>query len=80
MNEHKWNSGTVPPEVYRALRDFIDEQDMECADNFRFSPEDDGHGLNEYEDIRDSGCCGYFDRVVEDNTGRKWKVGCNYGH
>jgi hypothetical protein len=77
---YKYTSCNVPNEVYQALRDYIEEHDLECADNFRFVPVDDFAAQDEYDDIRDGGCCGYFDNHFTDSTGRLWRIGCNYGH
>jgi hypothetical protein len=71
----------VPKEVVDALTDLIEEQGLDCADNHRFAHADGGMaGMDEYEDAARKGCCGSFEQQVIDNAGRKWYVGCNYGH
>lgn len=50
-----------------------------CMDNFRFSAMDKPGDLRRYKDRRASGCCGSCDQVVTIH-GRKFVIGCNYGH
>ena len=76
----KYMSNKVPPEIRRALEDRIDVCRLECADNYRFTPMDDPEGLEEFEEIKAHGCCGSYEREVLDNIGRKWLIGCDYGH
>lgn len=76
----KYTTAKVPLEIQEALEQRIEECRLECADNYRFSPMDDPEGLNEFEIIKERGCCGSYEREVEDKTGRKWLIGCNYGH
>lgn len=78
--QRKYTRDNVPDEVYLALMDCIEEQGLECADNFRYSPSDDNEGLSQFEEIAESGCCGSANFQVQDATGRTWLVGCNYGH
>lgn len=80
MTTKKYTSTNVPREVVQGLYDLIEEHDLECADNFRFTPIDDAQGQDDYEDLRESGCCGSFDREYVDHSGKRWKIGCNYGH
>jgi hypothetical protein len=76
----KYTSQNIPREVYQQVEDIIETGGYEYADTFRYSPVDDPEGLEEYDVIRDSGCCGSHDTEVADSTGRVWKVGFNYGH
>lgn len=80
MMNSKYNSGTIPRDVYQALQNAIETRDLEYADNFRFAPEDDPEGLNQFETISDNGCCGSFLMKFTDSEGRVWLIGCNYGH
>lgn len=75
-----YNVSNIPVEVYQQLRDIIEAGDFEYADTFRYAPADDVEALNDYDSIRESGCCGSHDTEVKDNSGRVWKVGFNYGH
>ena len=70
----------VPPEVYAALYEEIERLDMECADNFRFALADDDSAVQVYEELCDRGCCGSYDNTTNDDQGRLWLIGCNYGH
>lgn len=51
----------------------------DCIDNERFAFQDDEEAMNIYENIRSSGCCGFFDEeIMVDN--RLATIGCNFGH
>lgn len=80
MAKYDSSSGNVPNEVYQALEDFIEDLQMECADNFRFTPVGDVEGEAWYAELEAYGCCGGFERIVKDVTGKDWRIGCNYGH
>ena len=77
---YKYIRGTVPEEVIDALHENIDREDLENADNFRYSPLDDSEGLDEFDEIEEDGCCGSASWIIIDAMGREWVVGCNYGH
>ena len=50
-----------------------------CIDNWRCS--DDSIVENfKYNDAKNNGCCGFYDKTIELNSGRKFKFGFNYGH
>ena len=53
--------------------------DDPCMDNFRFAEMDKSGDLRRYWDQRARGCCGSCDQVVTID-GRKFQIGCNYGH
>ena len=76
----KYWTGNVPPEVLEALEEYIEEHELEYADNYRFSPVDDDEDMTEYKEIERRGCCGQADFETVDASGRIWMVGCNYGH
>lgn len=57
----------------------LHNKDEHCIDNGRFAFINDEIGMQGYEDARDQGCCGFYDREVL-VAGRKATVGCNYGH
>ena len=78
--KRRYTGAQVPPEIREALEERIEKCRLEHADNYRFSPMDDSEGLEEFEEIKEHGCCGSYEREVEDHTGRKWLIGCNYGH
>ena len=78
--EYKYSGKNVPVEIRTRLDEIIEDEGLECADRFRFTPMDDDEGMHQFEFVKDGGCCGSFERIVEDATGRKWLIGCNYGH
>jgi len=80
MLSYKYIGKAVPTEIRNALDILIERFDLEYADTYRFSPLDDPQGMEEFEFISNHGCCGSFEHEVDDSTGRKWMVGCNYGH
>lgn len=59
--------------------DWLQDQEYEYADNFRFGWKDHIGSMEQYEDIRDHGCCGSTDFDITIN-GRPATIGCNYGH
>lgn len=65
--------------LQEALEWMETEVDDPCIDNFRSTPTDDDKGMIEYDQIRDSGCCGSFDTYVTIGD-KEWMIGCNYGH
>lgn len=56
-----------------------DEVDDLCIDGFRFAYQDDPEAVYLYEEIRDNGCCGFFDEDII-VSGKLAQIGCNYGH
>jgi hypothetical protein len=50
-----------------------------CVDNFRFARMDRAGDMRRYRIAKAGGCCGSFDRVVT-ILGKKYIIGCNYGH
>lgn len=58
---------------------WVDEQDLEYADNHRFAYTDDDIAMEQYEQQQFHGCCGSFDSIIEVD-GRRAYIGCNYGH
>lgn len=67
----------IPPEVAALFETF--DAEYECMDNYRAAPVGDEAAEAEYEQIKESGCCGRHDEIVEVN-GQKWHIGFNYGH
>lgn len=49
------------------------------TDNYRAYCFDTGEGFEEYVRRAKSGCCGIFESHTKIN-GKKWIIGCNYGH
>jgi hypothetical protein len=54
--------------------------DESCLDNIRFADMSNRKDMKRYRKAKASGCCGYHDEVVTTLTGRKFTIGCNYGH
>lgn len=67
--------------TYAEFEEWITEQmaDDDCVDNYRFAFDDDAEACASYEDCRNNGCCGFFDRDII-IAGRNGSVGYNYGH
>ena len=55
------------------------EVDDPCVDNYRFAWSDDDNAMARYEELKEDGCCGRFDRKIT-IQGREAMIGCNYGH
>lgn len=55
------------------------EVDDPCEDNHREALADDQDAVRKYENQRRSGCCGSFDAEVVVG-GKRYLIGCNYGH
>ena len=54
---------------------------FEYADNFRVAETSSSAELEEYERRREGGCCGSHDEeYLDEETGREFMIGCNYGH
>lgn len=68
-------------EIYNIIHNIIKESpnDYEYADNFRFAKVGDIYQEFFYEEDLNSGCCGYYDRIIE-HKGIQYKIGFNYGH
>ena len=55
----------------------INVSHLEYADNFRVFPL---NKTKEYYNIKNKGCCGFFDIQVKCKSGNIYWIGCNYGH
>lgn len=49
------------------------------TDNIRFAFCDDPTAMEEYDEAKRNGCCGFFDKDIFVD-GREAVIGCNYGH
>lgn len=68
-------------EVQNFLHDtYHNHEDYEFADNLRIAWVGSRSELAQYDDIRSSGCCGYFDQELKCKSGRIYQIGFNYGH
>jgi hypothetical protein len=78
------SDSTIPPfatkeEALDWMYEGFERDDERCIDNERFAFLDDSKAVNEYENIKEGGCCGFYDvEIVVD--GRPAIMGCNYGH
>lgn len=70
---HRW------PEAVEVLREHIEMQDLDYADNLRVARSEDSWEKAAYEYARRHGCCGCYDEEVLIG-GVKFMIGCNYGH
>lgn len=63
------------------IRDHVSQSDEYCSDNYRIAEEGDPEEEANYELLRSSGCCGFYDNLVKHPiTGKTIKIGYNYGH
>lgn len=63
------------------IKKMIKEVDDPCIDNFRVVEVGDPYEEIIYNIIIEEGCCGFEDReITHEPTGKKFKIGCNYGH
>lgn len=51
----------------------------EYSDNFRFAKADDKQAILLYKLLKNKGCCGFYDEIIE-LEGEKYFIGFNYGH
>lgn len=54
-------------------------EDLDCVDNVRVAAEDNRMEMNHYRWRKSHGCCGSVDTVAFVH-GRRFAIGCNYGH
>jgi hypothetical protein len=76
MNQKNIHEFETLEEAWQWVKDDVDDG---CMDNYRFAYLDDESALQAYDEKRNHGCCGFFDREVT-IAGRAAKIGCNYGH
>lgn len=73
---------TYEQEYEQAMDDLhyeIARLDLEYADNYRVYRYKDRAGFRKYRERELRGCCGSFESSTIVN-GKKWIIGCNYGH
>ena len=63
-------------EAFEWMRQKIDDHTMH---NERFAFLDNEEEIFQYQAALDAGCCGSFDDYIV-VSGKKAKIGCNYGH
>jgi hypothetical protein len=61
------------------LREHIEEQELEYADNYRVACINDSDMMDEFLESEENGCCGAYKAEVIINN-ETWIIGCNYGH
>lgn len=71
--KHRW------PEAVEVLREHIEMQDLDYADNFRVARSEDSWEKAAFEYVRSHGCCGSYEEEVV-IRGVKFIIGCNFGH
>lgn len=69
------------PTVIKTLLKYFKEaeKDLSYIDNYRFANVSKEDEMKEYERRSSSGCCGFYDEIVE-AYGVTYKIGFNYGH
>lgn len=55
----------------------VEVSHLDYADNFRIFPL---HMEQQFNQIKDKGCCGSFNSQVKCLSGNIYWIGCNYGH
>ena len=65
--------------AWQILNAIVDGLRLDCVDNHRVGLVGDQYDEALYQSSVDSGCCGYYDKVVSIG-GELWRIGCNYGH
>lgn len=73
------------PDVRAWLRERVEamwaDHEDDCADNGRMCEVGNKEEEQRYEKAYNDGCCGYDDSlIIHVATGRRFKLGCNYGH
>lgn len=73
--EHDYGflQGSIDREISRMTAD------LDCVDNIRFAAMNSRKDMRRYRAQQDEGCCGSHDEEVT-IYGRKFMIGCNYGH
>jgi hypothetical protein len=79
IKDHTLGYGEIQSFLEKELRQLIEKNDLEYVDNYRYAAMDVRKDMRRYRKIKDKGCCGSFDAEVT-IAGRKYMVGCNYGH
>lgn len=87
LYEHRFKSwdDAIDPEIvkwlYKTINDHVITNDDTCNDNYRAACKSVSSQMRRYKRDRDTGCCGYYDKVVTcpiDNE--EYLIGFNYGH
>jgi hypothetical protein len=76
------DSKYVEKEDLEEIRDWLLESmgDDHTCDNLRIALKGNLDSEEEYNNLRESGCCGRADHLLTVKSGRKYLVGYNYGH
>lgn len=72
-------SANVIQTIIEYLYVAVNEEDVENVDNFRIAKLDDLKEMAIYEKLKEDGCCGSSDNIIDTPDG-KYMVGFNYGH
>ena len=67
-------------QVIENLNSLMRMDSFENADNPRIAKLTDPEALAAYQKYYDQGCCGFYDKLVEDEEGQLYLIGFNYGH
>lgn len=67
------------PFIRAAIKLMLMEINDSCIDNTRFAAVDSNKDMKRYWKQAARGCCGRHDEIVS-VFGRKFMIGCNYGH
>jgi len=62
------------------LREISSNKDFEYVDNWRVADLKIKAQVDQYQSIKQDGCCGFHDFVAKSPDGHKFMLGFNYGH
>lgn len=65
--------------LQRHIERMIEDLDEPCLDNVRFAASNSRREMRRYRRQQSNGCCGSHDEEVS-ICGKKFWIGCNYGH
>jgi hypothetical protein len=76
----QWPDGRVGEWLARQVLLRLKRGDIEPTDNWRWAEEGVKVQEEAYASARSKGCCGFEDFVLVHPSGRRFRIGFNYGH
>jgi hypothetical protein len=70
----------LPGDVVRWANAYFAQLELDCMDNCRVALLKSPSQMRRFKKQRDSGCCGSHEEVLDGPDGKKYILGCNYGH
>lgn len=78
---HKTWEDRYSPRIVGWVYEIINaEVNDNCIDNIRCARVGDGKQVKKYYRQQEHGCCGSYDVVRRGPDGKRYLIGCNYGH